>query len=393
MSQLRRAPLQRSGIRRSSLWLLIALAVLAPTLPAEAGSRLRINGYMAPSFNVTLRPGAREVDFLDVGIGGSQAGLIFQGRPVDHWRFKIDLVIGADLFQALASVDLVDTDNDGDPDRVSSTTVEAISNIVEETTITWAPADQFSVRLGRLRIPFTSQSQSHFMTLMFPSRAEVNEVFLRGTDLGGLGEFNLGDGRFRSSIGLFNGTNLAVGSGNIKGVLITGRIDLNPLGDFEFGESRVTGGPFRLGIGAGLVYNPYNSYDSAGVRDVLVNDLRACASLRMAAGGLYWVTEGLFRRQVDSLTDRPLMDTGAYTQLGVYVPAGVEPVLRVGWAGQDLSFGARHTVWAEGGLNLYPARNDEDPNSVKFGLLYLGEFRLTEREFAHGAAVRAQVSF
>ena len=375
------------------LLVLLALGTLAPAIPAEAASRFRISGYVSPSFNVTLRPGAREVDFLDVGIGGSQAGLIFYGRPVDKWRFKVDLVIGADLFQALASVDLVDTDNDGDPDRVSSTTVEAISSIVEETTITWAPVDQFHVRLGRLRIPFTSQSQSHFMTLMFPSRAEVNEVFLRGTDLGGLGEFNLGDGRFRASVGLFNGTNLAVGSGNIKGVLITGRMDLNPLGDFEFGESRVEGGPFLLGIGAGLVYNPYNSYDSAGVRDVLVNDLRASVSLRMAAGGVYFVTEGLFRRQVDSLTDRPLMDGGAYAQLGIFAPAGVEPVIRGGWAGQDLSFSARHTVWAEGGLNFYPARLDERPDSIKFTLLYLGEFRLTEREYAHGVAVRAQVKF
>ena len=372
---------------------LAALAVLAAAVPAQAGSRFRVSGYVSPSFNLTFRPGAREVDFIDVGIGGSQAGLIFFGRPVDKWRFKIDLVVGADLFQALSSVELVDADNDGDPDRVASTTVEAIGSIVEETSITWSPAEQFSVRLGRLRIPFTSQSQAHFMTLMFPSRAEVNEAFLRGTDLGGLGEWNVGDGRFRGSIGLFNGTNLAAGTGNTKGVLITGRLDLNPLGDLEFSENRIEGGPFRMGLGAGLVYNPYNSYDSAGVRDVLVNDLRASASLRMAAGGVYWVTEGFFRRQVDSLTDRPLMDAGGYTQLGIYVPAGVEPVLRAGWAGEDLSFGARHTIWATGGLNFYPARTDERPDSVRFTLLYLGEFRITEREYAHGAVVRAQVGF
>jgi len=378
---------------RRTLLLLLVLGTALPAVPAEAGSRFRISGYVSPAFNITLRPGAREVDFLDVGIRSSKAGLIFYGRPVDKWRFKVDLVIGHDLFDALASVDLVDTNNDGDPDRVATTTVQAISSIVEETSITWAPAKEFHVRLGRLRIPFTSQSQSHFMTLMFPSRAEVNEVFLRGTDLGGLGEWNLGEGKFRGSVGLFNGTNLAAGSGNVKGVLITGRMDLNPLGDFEFSESRVTGGPFLLGVGAGIVYNPYNSYDSAGVRDVLVNDLRASVSLRMAVGGVYFVTEGLFRRQVDSLTDRPLTDAGAYAQLGVYAPAGVEPAVRAGWAGQDLSFDARHTVWAEGGLNFYPARTDERPDAIKFTILYLGEFRLTEREYAHGAMVRAQVKF
>jgi hypothetical protein len=371
----------------------LVLVLLACT-PAHAASRFRVGGYVSPAFQLTLRPSAQPVDRWEVGLGSSQAGLIFVGRPVDHWEFKIDLVIGADLVTALTSVELVDVDNDGDVDTTTTSVASALSNIVEETTITWAPVDQIHLRLGRMRIPFTSQSQSHYMSLMFPTRSGANEAFLKGTDLGGLVEFDLGDERFLASLGVFNGTNLGAGTGNVKGILLTGRIDLQPLGAFGFAESDLERDrAFRLGIGAGLIYNPYSSYDSAGHADVMVQDLRASVSLRMAAGGFIFVAEGLFRRQVDTLTHRPITATGAYGQVGFNTPVGLEPVARVGWAVLDQSFDPRHTLWLEGGANLYPAYRDERPDSVRVSILYAGEDRITELEWAHGFIVRMQVRF
>ena len=368
--------------------------VLLVCAPAQGASRFRVGGYVSPAFQLTLRPSAQPVDRWEVGLGSSQAGLIFVGRPVDHWEFKIDLVIGSDLVSALTSVELVDVDNDGDVDTTTTSVASALSNIVEETTITWAPIDAIHLRLGRMRIPFTSQSQSHYMALMFPSRSGANEAFLKGTDLGGLFEFDLGDERLLASIGVFNGTNVGAGSGHVKGILLTGRLDLQPLGAFGFAESDLERDKaFRLGLGAGVIYNPYTSYDSAGQADVMVQDLRASVSLRMATAGFIFVAEALFRRQVDTLTNRPITATGAYGQVGFNTPIGLEPVARVGWAVLDQSFDPRHTLWLEGGVNLYPAYRDEHPDSVRVSILYAGEDRITELEWAHGAIVRMQVRF
>jgi hypothetical protein len=375
--------------------LCVVVVVALVSVSARAGSKFKVGGYVSPAFSLTIRPNALPVDRWEVGLASSQAGLIFQARPVDHWRFKIDLVIGQDLVRSLATAELVDVDNDGDIDNLATTTAEALSNIVEETSITWAPLDALHLRLGQMRIPFTSQAQSHYMTLLFPSRSGANEAFLRGTDLGGLLEFDAGDGVLLGSVGLYNGTGLiGSGEGNVKGVLVSGRVDLQPLGPFAFAESDPERDrSFKLGIGAGLVYNPHTSYDSSGNADVYVQDLRASVSLRMAAGGMFFAAEGLFRRQVDTMTSRPVTATGAYGQFGWFTRVGLEPLARVGWAVVDQSFDPRHTLWLEGGVNLYPAYRDERPDSVRVTILYAGEDRITEQEWAHGLMIRMQVRF
>jgi len=370
------------------------VAALAITTTASGAPRFKVGGYVSPAFSFTARPSAQPVDRIELGLASSQAGLIFVGRPVDHWSFTIDLVIGQDLVSALTSLELVDQDNDGSVDTAATTVVDALSNIVEETTITWSPIDEIHLRMGRMRIPFTSQAQSHYMTLLFPTRAGTNEAFLRGTDLGVLAEFRLADERVLTSMGVYNGTGVAAGTGDLKGLLISGRLDLQPMGAFPFDEAGAERDrKFRLGIGAGILYNPYTSYDSSGNADVWVQDLRASVSLRMAAAGIYFSAEGFFRRQVDTMTTRPVTATGAYGQFGWNSPVGVEPIARVGWAMLDQSFDPRHTLWLEGGVNLYPAHRDERPDSVRVSLLYMGEDRITEREWAHGALVRMQVRF
>ncbi len=374
-------------------WIAGALVACLWTATPAAAGRLHLGGYVAPAFTLTARPAAQPVDRLEVGMGSASAGLIFVGEPTDHWRFEVDLRIGADVIRALVAVDVVDLDNDGEPDAVLGQTAEAIANIVEETTVTWRPVEQLDLRAGKMRIPYTSQSQAHDMALMFPQRAGPAELFLRGTDLGVLVEWDLGRGIFGGSVGVFNGTGLLAGQGSDKGILITARMDLTPLGPFAFDESDLFRDPFRLGVGIGLVYNPYTSYDSAGEPDVRFRDTRASASLRMAVRGLSFVAEGLLRYQTDSLTSRPLLAAGAYGQLGVFTPVGLEPAVRVGWVGEDQSFDPRHTLWLEGGLNLYPAHRDEQPDVVKITVAYQGEDRITEKEWAHGAIVGARLKW
>jgi len=378
-------------MRLGLLPLLVLLAL--PSGVAHGESSAEIGGYVAPSFGITYRPTARPVDRTALGCGHSAAGLRFISQPADHWRFTIDLIIGAEVFEALTGVEAVDVDNDGEIDAMAVTVQEAIGSLLEEATVTWDPADAFDLRVGQMRIPFTSQAQSHDMTLMFPTRSGPNEMFLRGTDLGLLAQLTAGDEQLLGSVGVFNGTGLAADRGNVKGVLVAGRLDMSPLGAFEFAESDLGREAFRFGLGAGVLYNPYRSHDSAGEVDVAVTDIRASFSLRMAVRGFFFSAEALLRRQTDSLTSRPVQATGAYGQLGFFIPAGVEPVARVGWTAEDQSFDARHTLWLEGGVNLYPAHRDEVPDSIKISVNYLGEGRLTEREWAHGGVARVQLKF
>ncbi len=369
------------------LVLAAALAAVAPGPAARASDRLRISGYAAPCLGLTYRAAARPVDRLDVGLTASEAGLRFVGRPADHWAFTIDLRIGADVFAAVTAVDVVGGD------EVYVTTEQAIDNIVEEVTAAWLPLEGLRVRLGQLRVPFTSQARTHNMTLMFPDRAGPAELFLRGTDLGALLEIDAGGGRLQADLGVFNGTGLDAGEGDNKGAALTARLDLSPLGPFAHAESDLERGPFRAGFGAGVLVNPYHSYDAAGERDVGVVDLRAAASLRLAGGGFFLSAEGLLRHQQDSLTSRPVRTYGAYAQLGYVIPPGVEPAARVGWTAEDTTFDPRHTLWVEGGVNLYPSARDELPDAVKVMLHYAGEGRLSEGEWAHGATLRLQVRF
>jgi hypothetical protein len=269
----------------------------------------------------------------------------------------------------------------------------AISNIVEESTVTFRPVEQFNVRVGRMRIPFTSQAQSPNTALMFPERSGPNEVFLAGTDLGGLLETQLFDGRILGSAGAFNGTSSGQLQSDRRGVLYTTRLDLNPLGSFGFSETSEWRGPFRVGVGGGLVHNPYTAYDSAGYPIVSVHDTRYTGSARIAFYGLYVVGEYLQRAQQDSLSGRPEWASGWYGQAGWHLPLGLEPMARMGEAKEDQSFATRTTRWIDAGLNFYPVAGDARPNQVKITVHYLSENRVTEGELAQGIASQAQITW
>ncbi len=369
---------------------MIQLLSLLLCSQAWAEDSWQLDGYVSPAFAATLRPNAVPQDQFDFGMTDSRVGLSFHGAPLEHWSFKAYLLVGVDTIQAITAAEPVDSDNNGSMDSIATSTSAAMADIVRETSVSFEPAESFDIRLGRMPIPFTSQAQSPDTMLLFPSRAGPNSVFVADDDLGGLAELNL-DGVFLGSVGLFNGTGTGVSSSEDLGVLYMARVDINPLGSFGFDESRPSG-PFRLGLGAGAIFHPYTSYDSAGYKDVVFTDIRCSLSLRLAVAGLSTGAELLRRFQQDSLTSRPVEATGAFGWAGWYLPMGLEPMLRLGWVVEDQSFAPLQTRWAEAGVNIYPRHADETrAESVKFTLQYNGEYRITERDIAHGIGSQLQL--
>ncbi len=354
---------------------------------------LELNGYLAPQFHAVYRPLGTPQDRTQVGMEESRAGFIFQGDPIPKWRYTVHLVVGADAFSAVTDVAVVDADQDGTVDTTTTTGQDAIGSILEEASIAWQPFEALDLRVGRMRIPFTAQAQSAATSLLFPDRASATAVFLQATDLGGLAEFQLANQLLKASVGLFNGTGLAAGASDQVGVLYVARLDLQPLGPFDFAESDRNQGPLRMGLGAGLVFHPYTSYDSAGYPVVNVYDLRGSVSARVAVQGVYLSAEGLWRYQQDTLSSRPVSAWGGYCQAGWATPLGVEPLARIGRVVEDASFDPRTTIWSEGGVNLFPDRLGVDPDAVRVTLAYVGEYRITEQESSHGLLAQVQLQW
>ena len=371
----------------------ILISLTAPAAASDAEASVETHGYVAPQFQAVWRPDARPVDQSRVGMTGSKAGLIFNGGVSPLWGFRVHFVVGEDTFAALTSAAPVDEDNDGETDSVSTTTQPAIGNMVVESTVTYNPMKALQVKFGRMRIPFTSQAQSPNTDLMFPERSGPNETFLRGSDMGALIKTDLLDNRIQASTGLFNGTSTNVFKTKRQGVLYTGRVDLSPLGAFGFSETSEWAGPLLLGVGAGIIHNPYTAFDGAGYPTVSVTDTRYSLSGRVSFYGLYVVGEYLQRQQLDSMSSRPQWGNGWYGQAGWHLPRGFEPMFRMGEATVDESFDPRRTKWLDAGLNFYPAPKAKRADQMKITVHYLSENRIDEGERAQGLSSQVQLSW
>ena len=214
-------------------FLLFFCALFGSTAHAEPSAMMQIHGYVSPEFRAVFRPDARPIDQRRIGMDKSKAGLIFDGQVAPPWSFRIHFVMGGDTFPAITSASPVDVDNNGTTDAIYTESAPAISSMIVESSVSYRPIDAFNLRIGQMRIPFTTQAQSPNTDLMFPERSGPNEVFLRGSDLGVLAETNLLDGRILGSVGSFNGADAGL-YGDSRGVLYTARFDLNPLGSFGF---------------------------------------------------------------------------------------------------------------------------------------------------------------
>ena len=375
-----------------TLCVMAILAIQSTTaIASEKAALVRTHGYISPQFQAVSRPDARPADQSRIGMTKSKAGLIFDGQVVPTWHFRVHFVVGGDTFEALTSASPVDENNDGTTDTVYTRSQAATGNMIVESTITYRPIDELQFKLGRMRIPFTSQAQSANTDLMFPERSGPNETFLSGSDMGALVKTELWDEKILASTGVFNGTSTGLYNTQRRSVLYTSRIDLNPLGSFGFSETSEWQGPFLLGVGGGWIHNPYTAFDNNGYPTVGVTDTRWSGSARIAYYGLYVVGEYLTRQQLDSMSSRPEWASGWYGQAGWHLPMGLEPMFRMGEATVDESFDPRTTKWLDAGMNFYPAQKAKRTDQVKLTVHYLRENRVDENETAQGMSMRAQV--
>jgi len=373
--------------------ILSASLLLLSTPQVQAQEGPEITGYVQPALAARYRPQAVPEDQTDVGLDESKAGLRIQGESSARWGYNVYLYLTGEALEVLTHAIALDTDNDGDAEKVYTRSTSAARNLLREAWANWSASDSLHFRFGRMPVPFTSQAQAPDTELMFPNRASPNAVFLEGRDLGGLGQLDLNEGVVQIQAGLFNGTGQALGTASQAGVLYALRFDLNPLGDFGYGETGRKDEPFRFGFGAGFVAHPYTLYDSAGYPSTGVLDFRGTASFRLTGLGFHLLTEALALYKSDTITDRPEMAFGAFGQMGWCSPGGIEPVVRFGWVGEDQTFAPRHIYWGEAGMNFYITDPAQSGHPVRLGIHYTGELRLTEREIAHGASAQALVRF
>lgn len=364
---------------------------------------VKFGGYLNAGFGFTYVPQALPRDEITYGFFG-RAGLVVEARPYEMWRGKLNIIFDARALEALTDAQLIDSDSDGVLDDILLTRRQIPGHIIQDAWVAFEPTDWFYVRAGGMRIPFTLQQQSSNTSTLFPNRSRPNEQFLSGADFGALVGVDAFDGILLASLGTFAGTSLGLnigeGVGPIdvtgRGVVFSGRVDVNPFGDFPFGE----GGPFqrdfRLGVGFGAMVRPLTLFDvNTGTEPRSVLDFRMAASLRMTVAGLYLSVEYFRRQQSDSISFRDEVADGAYAQAGFYFPVassvGLEPIARVGFVNEDQTFDPRLTGYVSGGINLYPTTDVGKGDGVRFTLQYLGQRRFTEVEEAHG--VRAAIRF
>lgn len=371
---------------------------------------LTIRGYVQPQYSYRVRRNARPRDQQEFGAGQTRAGLRFSGEPIKHWLYNVHLVIGSQILQPITGVETVDFDGDGAIDNVSTTSQPAPGLFIEELTVDYRPVDFHGngddqehdvvivdLKFGQMRIPFTAQNRSTNSALMFPRRSTPNNVFLFGTDLGGLFRIGILDDTVDILGGIYNGTGVAIDQTNSRGALYAGRLDINPLGGFPYSEGDLGRGPFKFGVGTGLLYYPTKVFDDAGNDTrTRARDLRASASVRMQVRGFYLQGEFLRRQRTDSLSSLPLIATGAYGQTSFFFPIykniGAAPVGRFGWTALDQSFDPLITYYGDAGAALYLG-NAERADVLRVLLQYVGEVRVTEQEQAHGAAVQVQLTW
>ncbi|MBL4684269.1 MAG: hypothetical protein JKY37_06750 [Nannocystaceae bacterium] len=371
---------------------------------------LTIGGYVQPQYTYRARRNARPRDQQEFGAGQTRAGLRFSGEPMDRWFYNVHLVIGAQILQPITDVQTVDYDGDGAIDTVATSSRPAPGIFIEELSVAYRPVDYhgpngdaetgrdvvtLDLELGQMRIPFTAQNRSQNSTLMFPRRSTPNNVFLSGTDLGGLVRLGILDDTVDILGGIYNGTGLAVSETNNRGALYAGRLDVNPLGGFPYAEGDLGRGKFKFGVGAGLLYYPTKVfYDAGNDTRTRARDLRASASFRMQVRGFYLQGEFLRRQRTDSLSNLPQVATGAYGQTSFFFPIkgrlGAAPVGRFGWTTLDQSFDPLVTYYGDAGAALYIG-NGVRPDVLRVLLQYLGEVRVTEQEQGHGAALQVQL--
>lgn len=374
---------------------MLLLGALGSAMAATPAPALQISGFVQPSFLVQVAPSAVPRDALTFGLRDSKVGLTFAGQPLPQWKYKAFLSIGAPT-SVVRDVTFVDTNDNGFFNSIGISRTQVVSDIVREISVTWVPTSGFQIRAGQMPVPLTATAQSADARLLFPNRANPNRRLLADDDLGILVETATPRGIVSAKVGVFNGRNLPGRRASERGLAYLARVEIAPLGELSYDEVNPLRSEARFSLGAALIWNPYRVFDNVGFSQSRVNDVRGSVSARLSLVGFTLSAEALHRYQLDSLSERPVIATGAYTQASWKLPIALEPIGRVGWVAEDRSFDPRNTIWGAGGFNLYPAFGAVEESRrdwIRFGLVYEVQRRVTEGETIQGAQAFAVVRF
>ncbi len=359
---------------------------------------LDIHGYVQPAFGARYRADAVPRDRWNYGALSSRAGLVLSGERFQHWKYVVHFALDSNLVRVVSGID-VDRDATGAIREVRAANRDVVGLALEEISLAYEPLPWLSFKGGQLRIPFTVGHRSANFALMFPQRAGPNEVFLSGADRGGLVSVDVAKGLFTGSVGMFDGSSLTLfrEPASSRGILYSARVDVNPLGRMAPVEADLTRSPFRFGVGFGVLYRPATLFDRTGYEAIDTADTRIAASLRASFRGFYLQAEVMKRQFTDSLSSRPNRATGLYAQASYFArlsrKIALAPIARAGESVLDEDTVPRKVVFFEGGLSLFPAADDAQPDALRITAQYQGERRVTEGEDAHGMVLQLQYLF
>ncbi len=368
---------------------------------------LTISGYLQPQYSYRVRKNARPRDQREFGAQQTRAGLIFSGHVLPRWSYRTHFVLGSNVTRVVTGAETTDIDGDGTTEAIDLRSELVPGLQVEQLWVNYRPVEAESksgmevfaldLRIGQMRVPFSSQNRTQNNSLLFPRRSQPVQAFLVGSDLGAEAAMDFADQRVELSGAVFNGTGFAVERRNRRGPLYLGRLDVSPLGKMYDCECDLERSKFKFSVGAGLLYSPFRIFDDAG-NDTLTRarDLLASASVRVAFLGFFAQAEFLRRQLTDNLSSRPFINTGAHGQLTYFIPLiknfGMGPVANFGWTATEEAVRPLQRYFTQDGIAFYLS-NQHRLDAVRILLLYEGEWRVTEQESAQGGTMQVQIKF
>jgi hypothetical protein len=357
-----------------------------------------VEGYVNLGVGARSVPGALPRDQISYGLRSSVAGLIFKGTPFEHFSYVVHFGVSPETISLVSGVELADKNGDGSQQDVVTKTQDVTSIPIEEVSIQYAITDWWKIKGGHFYMPFSPGASVIITSQMFPTRPEPTRVFMIGADQGIATTTTFLDERLLLSAGVFNGSSLElqVPGTTALGPVYSAVIDVQPLGKMPDMEGDPKRGPFRFGLGTGMIYRTGKLYDETGYEATAFREVRFDAAARIAFAGLFLQGEYLRRQQKDDLSSRPATATGAYVQGSFFLPLpgtrlALAPLGRYGLSIQDQDFVPTKTIELEAGLAFFPRADIDDPNKLRIIVQYEGERRLPEDEAAHGGVVHVQL--
>ncbi len=338
--------------------------------------------YLTPIFGLTYRPKAVPRDELVYGSLSTRAGVVLRGRPYAKWRFVMDATFDGSIGKRAAAT----------PDNTST------EILVQEASLSYLPFGAVTVRVGRMRMPFSPSQSVVIPGQLFPNRPAVTGFFFLNSDDGGVLDVSPLGERLRISLGVFDGSSLvnAATEKKARGIVGSARVLVEPLGAMSGTEGDYERGPFRFALGTGAMFRPGTLFDDTGFGTTRFDETRLLGFARASVRGLFVQGEILRRLLTDDLSQRPRSAWGTYVEATQYVTfgsVGFSPIARVGYHVEDAASSPARTIAFEGGISFLPHALEPEPDALRFTLLYAFENRAPFPDPASSVSAAAALRF